>query len=41
MPDMPEHTQEKVYDQTVASMNILLDAKSKLSTSNSLWDIKI
>ena len=38
MPDMPEHTQEKVYDQTVASMNILLHAKSKLSTSNSLWE---
>ena len=35
MPGMPEHTQEKLHAQTVAFMDILLHAKSKLSTSNS------
>ena len=29
--DMPDHTQEKLRDQTVASMDILLHAKTKLS----------
>ena len=41
MPDMPDHTQEKLLDQNAASIDILLHAKSKLSTSNSFWDIKI
>ena len=41
MPGMPDHTQEKLHDQIAASMDILLHAKSKLSTSNSFWDIKI
>ena len=41
MPDMPDPTQEKLYDQIAASMEILLDTKNKLSTSNSFWDIKI
>ena len=41
MLDMPEHSQEKLYDQIAASMNILLHAKSKPSTWNSFWDIKI
>ena len=41
MPGIPDHTQEKLHDQIVASMDILLHAKSKLSTSNSFWDIKI
>ena len=41
MPDIPEHTQEKVHDPIAASMDILLHAKSKLSTSKSFWDIKI
>ena len=35
MPDMPDHTQEKLHDQPVASMDILSHAKSKLSVSNS------
>ena len=35
VPDMPDHTQEKLHDQIAASMDILLHAKSKLSTSNS------
>ena len=35
MPDMPEHTQEKLHFQTAASMDILLHAKNKLSASNS------
>ena len=35
MPDMPDHTQEKLHDQIEASMDIVLHAKSKLSTSNS------
>ena len=30
---MPDHTQEKVHDKITASMDILLHAKSKLSTS--------
>ena len=41
MPDIPDHTQEKLHDQIAVSMDILLYAKSKLSTSNSFWDIKI
>ena len=40
MPDMPEHTQEKLHYQTTASMDILL-ARSKLSASNNFWDIEI
>ena len=39
--DIRNHTQAKLHDQTRASMNILLDAKSKLSTSYSFWVIKI
>ena len=34
MPGMPDHTQEKLHAQTAAFMDILLHAKSKLSTSN-------
>ena len=41
MPGMPDHTQEKFHDQIVASMDILWHAKSKISTSDSFWDIKI
>ena len=41
MPSMPDPTQEKVHDQIAASMDILLHAKCKLSTSNSFWNIKI
>ena len=41
MSGMPYHIQEKLHDQIAASMDILLHAKSKLSTSNSFWDIKI
>ena len=41
MPDMPENTQENLHDQIAAFMGILLYAKSKLSTSNIFWDIKI
>ena len=41
MPGMPDHTQEKLYDQITATMSISLHAKRKLSTSNSFWDIKI
>ena len=41
MPSMSEHTQEKSHDQTAALMDTLLHAKSKISTSNSFWDIKI
>ena len=33
MPGMPEHTQEKLHDQITAFMDILLHAKSKVSTS--------
>ena len=40
MPDMHDHTQEKIQDKTAASIDILLHAKSKLSTSNSFRDIK-
>ena len=35
MPGMRDHTTEKRQDQIAASMDILLLAKSKLSTSNS------
>ena len=35
MPDMPDHTQEKLHDQIAASMDILLHTKSKVYTSNS------
>ena len=41
MPGMPDHTQEKPHDQIAASIDILVHAKSKRSTSNSFWDIKI
>ena len=41
MAGMPDHIQEKFHDQIAASMDILLHAKSKISTSNSFWDIKI
>ena len=41
MPGMPDHTQEKPHDQIAASIDILVHAKSKLSASNSFWDIKI
>ena len=41
MPDMSDYTQEKLHDQTADSMDILLHANSKLSTSNKFWDIKI
>ena len=40
MRGMPEHTQEKLHDQTAASMDILLHAKCKISNSNSFYDIK-
>ena len=35
MLGMPDHTQEKLHDQTAASTDILLDAKSKHFASNS------
>ena len=38
---MPYHTQEKLHYQTEAPMDILLNAKSKLSASNCFRDIKI
>ena len=41
MPDMPDHTQKRIYYQIAAPMDILLHSKSKLSSSNSFWDIKI
>ena len=41
MPGMHDHTQEKIQDKTAASIDILLPAESKLSTSNSFRDIKI
>ena len=41
LPGMPDHTQEKLRNQIAALMDFLLHAKSKLSTSNSFWDIKI
>ena len=28
MPDMPDHTQEKLHDQIAACMDILLNAKA-------------
>ena len=41
IPDMPDHTQVKIYDQIAASMDMLLRAKRKLSISNNFWDTKI
>ena len=41
MPDMPDHSQEKLHDQIAASMDILLHGKGKISTLNSFWNIKI
>ena len=41
IPDMPDHTPEKLRDQIAASKDILLHAKNKLSSSSSFWDIKI
>ena len=41
MPGMHDHTQEKLQDKTAASIDILLHAKSKLSTSNSFRDINL
>ena len=41
MPGMLEHTQGKLRDEIAASMDFLLHAKSKFSTSKSFWDIKI
>ena len=41
MPDMSGHTQEKLLNRIPASMDILLHAKRRLSTSNSFLDIKI
>ena len=38
---MHDHNQEKLHDQIADSMDILLHAKSKISTSNSFWNIKI
>ena len=35
MADIPDHNQENLHDQIAAFMDILLHAKSKLSTSNS------
>ena len=35
MSGMPDYTQEKFHDQIAASMDILLHAKSKVSSSNS------
>ena len=35
MSGMSDHTEEKLHDQAVASMDILLHAKTKLSISNS------
>ena len=37
---MPEHTQEKLHDQTAASMDILLNTKWKIFNSNGFCDIK-
>ena len=34
MSVMPDHTQGKLHDQTATSIDILLHAKSKLSTLN-------
>ena len=41
MLDMPGHIKKKFGDQIAASMDFLLHAKSKLSTSNSFSDITI
>ena len=41
MLGIPDRTQEKLHDQIAASMDILLHAKRKLSTSSSFGDIKI
>ena len=41
MPVVPDQSQEKIHDQIAALMDILLHAKSKISTSKSFWDIKI
>ena len=41
MPSMHDHNQEKLHDQIADSMDILLHAKSKISTSNSFRNIKI
>ena len=41
MSGMSDHTEEELHDQALASMDILLHAKSKLSISNSFWDNKI
>ena len=35
MPGMLDHAQEKLHDQIVVSMDILLHTSSKLSASNS------
>ena len=35
IPDMPDHTPEKLHDQIAASKDILLHAKNKLSSSSS------
>ena len=35
MPGMTDRNQDKLHDQIAASMDILLHAESKLSTSNS------
>ena len=40
MPGMLDHAQEKLHDQIVVSMDILLHTSSKLSASNSFWDIR-
>ena len=40
MPGMSEHTQQKLYDQTAASIEILLPLKNKRSISKSFFDIK-
>ena len=41
MPDIPDHTQEKLHDQIAVSMDILLYAKSKLSTSKVFEILKL
>ena len=40
MSVMPDHTQGKLHDQTATSIDILLHAKSKLSTLNTFWGRK-
>ena len=37
---MPEHTKQKLYDQTVAYRTVYLHAKHGIYTSNSYWDSK-